>query len=303
LRTQQKLNTYGIVNVRVPGSYRGDMFSDYKLIKQLRDEKRLTLRYSILLPAFGATDPVAFQQKVAAAGIPPNEGDDFVRVWGVKTGVDGGFEGGHMSMPYQEPYGKGGTFFGLTVVPPDKYNAFVSAIHKMGFRVATHAVGDAAVDQVLDAYEKANAEKDLTGEGWAIEHAFVTRPEQLPRMKGLGLALSVQDHLYLAAPTLKNYWGIDRAFQVTPVKTYRSRLPVGGRHRHAGRALQSVLVDLSLPHPRHHFRGHLRREPGRSGSRGSPAHVHHQLCEIDRRADEQGIDGKGKTRRLRHLVR
>jgi len=220
LRTQQKLNAYGIVNVRVPGSYRGDMFSDYKLLKQLRDEKRLTLRYSVLLPGFGVTDPVAFQQKVSAAGIQPNEGDDYVRVWGVKTGVDGGFEGGHMSQPYQEPYGKGGTFYGLTVVPPDKYNAFISAIHKMGFRVATHAVGDAAVDQVLDAYEKANAEKDLTGEGWAIEHAFVTRPEQLPRMKGLKVALSVQDHLFLAAPILKNYWGMDRASQVTPLKTY-----------------------------------------------------------------------------------
>ncbi len=220
LRTQQKLNAYGIVNVRVPGSYRGDMFNDYKLIKQLRDAKRLTLRYSILLPALGATDPAAFQNRVVAEGIQPNEGDDYVRVWGVKTLVDGGFEGGHMSRAYQEPYGKGGSFFGLTVVPPDKYNALVSAIHKMGFRVATHAVGDAAVDQVLDGYEKANAEKDLTGEGWTIEHAFVTRPEQLPRMKGLKLALSVQDHLYLAAPTLKNYWGIDRASQVTPVKTY-----------------------------------------------------------------------------------
>ena len=83
---------------------------------------------------------------------------------------------------------------------------------------------------MLDAYEKANAQKDLTGEAWTIEHAFVTRPDQYLRMKKLKLVLSVQDHLYLAAPTLKNYWGIDRAAQVTPVRTYLDQgfLVVGG---------------------------------------------------------------------------
>lgn len=219
LRTQKKLNAYGIVNVRIPGSYRGDMFSDYKLLKQLRDARQLTLRYSVLLPGFGA-DLAAFQQRVAASGIKPGEGDDFLRVWGVKTGVDGGFEGAHMSKPYQEPYGQGGTFYGLTTVPPSNYNTMIAGINKMGFRVATHAVGDAAVDEVLDAYELANAEKSISAEGWVIEHAFITRPDQYPRIKKLNLALSVQNHLYLVAPILKNYWGIERASQVTPVKTF-----------------------------------------------------------------------------------
>ncbi|HSV54600.1 MAG TPA: amidohydrolase [Burkholderiaceae bacterium] len=219
LRTQKKLNAHGLVNVRVPGFYRAEMVSDYKLLKQMRDAKQLTLRYSVLLSGFDA-DLAGFQQKVAAAGIKPLEGDAYLSIWGVKTGVDGGFEGAHMSKPYQEPYGKGGTFSGITTVAPDKYNAFISGVHKMGFRIASHAVGDAAVDQVLDAYERANSEASIVGKGWAIEHAFVSRPDQYPRIKKLDLALSVQDHLYLVAPVLKNYWGADRASQVTPVKAY-----------------------------------------------------------------------------------
>ena len=49
-------------------------------------------------------------------------------------------------------------------------------------------------------------------------------------MKKLGLILSVQDHLYLAAPALKNYLGSARASQITPVKTYLDAgfLVVGG---------------------------------------------------------------------------
>ena len=108
----------------------------HTLLKQMRDNKQLTLRYSFLLPAFGTI--AAFQTAVDADGIKPGEGDAYLRLWGVKTLVDGGFEGGHMTVAYQEPYGKGGTFFGLTVDPPANYNAKISAIHKLGFRVTTH---------------------------------------------------------------------------------------------------------------------------------------------------------------------
>src|SRR5713226_9911230 len=103
-----------------------------------------------------------------------------------------------MSEPFAGEYGKGGTFYGLTVVPPKEYNAVVKTINDLGWRATTHAVGDAALDQVLDAYEAANAEHPIAGRRWAIEHAFVSRPDQLARLKKLDVALSVQDHLYLA---------------------------------------------------------------------------------------------------------
>ena len=143
-----------------------------------------------------------------------------MRISGIKLLVDGGFEGGHMSEPFAGEYGKDGRFYGLTVVPPTEYNAVVKTINDLGWRAATHAVGDAAIDQVLDAYEAADAEQPIAGKRWTIEHLFVSRPEHLARMKKLGLMLSVQDHLYLAAPALKKYLGTERANRITPVKTY-----------------------------------------------------------------------------------
>ena len=96
--------------------------------------------------------------------------------------------------------------------------------------MTTHAVGDAALDQVLDAYEAANAERPIAGRRWAIEHLFVSRPDQLARLKRLDVALSVQHHLYLAAPSLKKYLGPERASLITPVRTYLDNgfLVVGG---------------------------------------------------------------------------
>jgi predicted amidohydrolase YtcJ len=210
---QQLLNSYGLTSIRIPGT----SVTAYRQFQELRDSGKATLRYSILFRPRNLAD---FQASVVDAGIKQGEGDEWVKVWGIKAGVDGGFEGGLMTQPYLDPLGKGGTYFGLRTMPQDVFNDYMVGLNKAGWRVAVHAVGDAAVDEVLEGFEKTNAVEDITKEGWTIEHAFVTRPDQYPRMKALNLRLSVQDHLYLAAPVLKGYWGIDRASQVTPLKTY-----------------------------------------------------------------------------------
>jgi predicted amidohydrolase YtcJ len=125
-----------------------------------------------------------------------------------------------MREPYAEPYGKGGRFKGIQVVPLEQYRAAVLELNRRGWRVATHAVGDAATDQVLDAYEAADREKSIKGRRWAIEHFFIARPDHFPRARALEVAVSAQDHLYLAAPSLAKYWGRARAEQVTPVRTF-----------------------------------------------------------------------------------
>jgi predicted amidohydrolase YtcJ len=230
LATQRKVNAYGITNVRIPGSYRGEFFNALNAILEARRTSQLSLRYTIYLPGFATRSAERIREIIARSPLKQDKGDEWVRIGGVKLGVDGGFEGGHMSQPFAGEYGKGGAFYGLTLVPPAEFNAVVKTINDLGWRATTHAVGDAAVDEVLDAYEAANAERPIAGKRWAIEHAFVTRPEQLARMKKLGLILSVQDHLYLAAPSLKNYLGAERASRVTPLKTYLDAgfLVVGG---------------------------------------------------------------------------
>ncbi|MDM0000695.1 amidohydrolase [Variovorax sp. J22P240] len=213
LAAQQKvLNSYGLTSVRMPGI----TLATYRQLQELRDTRQATVRYSVLFRIANASGI----SPLATAGVKPLEGDEWVKVWGIKLGVDGGFEGGRMTKAYLDPLGAGGTYFGLQTMTQTAFDDTVLALNKQGWRAAVHAVGDAAVDQVLSGFEKANADKDLTKAGWAIEHAFVTRPDQYPKMKAMNLRLSVQDHLYLAAPVLKGYWGLDRASQVTPLKTY-----------------------------------------------------------------------------------
>lgn len=229
MRTQKMLNEYGITAVRIPGAYKGDLLSAYHLMKQARDAGSLTLRYIVYLPGFTLRSAEQARALLAKWNVKQDEGDDWVRIGGVKLIVDGGFEGGHLSRPYQEPWGKGGTYSGLTVVPQANYTEVVRELNRLGWRPTTHAVGDAGIDEVLTAYSAANADQPIKGKRWAIEHAFVVRPEQLEKLEKLDVALSVQDHLFLAAPVLKRYWGADIAAHVTPLRSFeKSGLIVAG---------------------------------------------------------------------------
>jgi predicted amidohydrolase YtcJ len=220
LATQNALAPYGMTAIRIPGAYKGDMIQAYHLMKQAEAEGKLTLRWTVYMPGFSLRSAEAARKAIESWGTHQGEGDDWVKVDGVKLMVDGGFEGGHLSKPYLEPYGNGGKFTGVIVSPPAAYTEVVRELNSKGWHVITHAVGDAALDEVLDAYAAADKDASIKGKRWSVEHAFVSRPEQVARLKQLDIAVSAQDHLYLAAPVLRKYWGWETASEVTPVKTY-----------------------------------------------------------------------------------
>jgi predicted amidohydrolase YtcJ len=218
-----KLHAVGLTAVRHPG----DSIDSYRMRKEMERRGVLTMRVTQLLRLAGT--PAAIEQTLKSSGFSPDDGDALLRLGGMKMIVDGGFEGGFMREPYEEPYGEGGRFRGLQTMPPERFNETVKLYNRLGWRVFTHAVGDAAIDEVLAGYEAANAEASIVGKRWGIEHAFIGRRDHLPRMKNLGLFLSLQDHLYLAGPSLVKYWGRQRAFLTTPVKMYLDAgLPVSG---------------------------------------------------------------------------
>ena len=210
----KKLNESGLTGIRHPGI----SIAEYRRLQEMQKRGLLTIRINALLrPAVGAAgvDPA-----LAASGIKQNEGDEMLRVGGIKLAVDGGFEGGLMRDLYEKPWDENGAYRGLQTIDTERYIAAVRELNRQDWRIATHAVGDAAIDLVLNAYERANADRPITDRRWSIEHAFIGRPDHLPRIKALGVAISAQNHLYLAGPSLVKYWGPTRAGITTPVKMY-----------------------------------------------------------------------------------
>ena len=198
-----RLHASGLTTVRHPGI----SVAEYRFLQDLQRRGLLTMRLHVLL-------------RGDTADVHLDEGDDWLKVSGVKLAVDGGFEGGLMRDLYEPPFDEKQTFRGLQTVGTDPFITTVRNLNRGGWRVSTHAVGDAAIDLVLRAYEAAHADVPLTGRRWTIEHAFIGRPDHLARIKALDVAISAQDHLYLAGPSLVKYWGAERAALTTPVRRY-----------------------------------------------------------------------------------
>ena len=82
-----------------------------------------------------------------------------------------------------DPYPFGG--HGLLTVEPEELLALLERARDTGFLPAVHAIGDAANQVALDAFERA-------GIGGRIEHAQFVRREDLARFGSLGVLASVQ---------------------------------------------------------------------------------------------------------------
>ena len=183
------------------------------------------MRVNALLRPGG--DPAAVLAAIDASGLHDGDGDAWLRVGGVKLAVDGGFEGGLMREAYSEPWAEGGSFKGLQIVTRPAFEQVVSGLNDRGWRVATHAVGDAAIDLVLDTYEQANARKAITGRP-LVDRARLHRPSRSSAAdQGAGPGARRPEPSLSGRSEPVVYRGPTRAALTTPVRSYLdARLPV-----------------------------------------------------------------------------
>lgn len=115
-------------------------------------------------------------------GMITGTGDDMFRHGPVKIFTDGSAGGrtAAMTRPYM---GGDAEDLGLLCIPDQQeLNAMVLEAHRAGFQMAIHAIGDAAIDEVLNAYEAALADTPAPDRRHRIEHCGWLRPDQLQRM-------------------------------------------------------------------------------------------------------------------------
>lgn len=121
----------------------------------------------------------------------------------VKVFADGAL--GSRGAALFEPYTDGPNTRGMTTTPEAGIYEMTRRCLGRGFQVATHAIGDAANHQVLDAYEKALKQASGVTSGASasagvggndarlrVEHAQVLAAADIPRFAELGVIASMQ---------------------------------------------------------------------------------------------------------------
>lgn len=124
-------------------------------------------------------------------GLRTGFGDVVLRLGPVKIFADGSMIGRTAAM--NEPY-EGSAERGMLIWEDEKLRAMIQRLHTERWQIAVHAIGDRAVDQVLDAYEFASQGKTLLGSRHRIEHAGVLTDHALDRCRRLGVLPVPQQH-------------------------------------------------------------------------------------------------------------
>ncbi len=116
-------------------------------------------------------------------GLVTGSGDDELRVGPVKLFTDGSAGGRTAAM--RAPYIAGG--HGLLSFTDEALDDLVRDYHGRGYQLALHAIGDAAIEQVLDAYDKALAAVPRSDHRHRIEHCGFVDDQQVRRLVALGV--------------------------------------------------------------------------------------------------------------------
>lgn len=166
-------------------------WAHFDALLRLRERGELPVRVRILVASGAAAGPKDLR----------TTGDPFVEIEGMKFYADGwvGPRTCALCYPFEDREGDSGVLFLDGPTLARRADPFAMA----GFRIATHAIGDKAIEAVLDAYEL------IYGSGCAqasprIEHAQVLRPDLVERMAEMGVVACIQPSF--AVSDAKSAW-------------------------------------------------------------------------------------------------
>ena len=152
---------------------------EMRAYQRLRERGALPVRTYLMMMLDETLDDLV------SLGVFTGFGDAWLRIGPAKLFADGSI-GGRTAMMHA-PYEGEPDNYGLWMMPPEELKAKVRRAHDAGFQVGIHAIGDAAIDLVLDAYEAAQAANPRPDPRHRIEHCSIVDDRILGRIRDLGV--------------------------------------------------------------------------------------------------------------------
>jgi len=183
LKAQELCLSVGLTGVHDAGVSPGDIAT----YDRLAADGRLKLRVYAMIAA-----PYAIEYFKSHE---PRSGDR-LSVRACKIVADGamGSRGAWLIAPYSDrpTDEQGRPYVGLKVTQPEFIRQVAEDALRRGYQVCTHAIGDRANQEVLNAYSLALSRRPTKDHRFRIEHAQLLAPEDIPRFAQLGVIASMQ---------------------------------------------------------------------------------------------------------------
>jgi predicted amidohydrolase YtcJ len=202
-----------VTEAGIGGGWLGKSPLELLAYQQAREDGALAVRVQ-LMPTVAALHDLDGDSQDAMRfgldlGLRTGFGDDWLRIGPMKIWLDGSLIA--RTAAVVEPFCDHGHSQGYLQDNPELMRRRMVAAHLGGWRVAAHAIGDRAIDFALDCFEEAQQRRPRPELRHRIEHAGITRPDQVARMAALGVTPVPQHRfLYELGDTMVDAVGDDR---------------------------------------------------------------------------------------------
>src|SRR3984957_1997065 len=160
---------------------------------------------------------------------PQSLGDGLLLSCGAKIYMDG--SGGARTAWLTQEWHKNSTDIdhgnvGYPATDPDIYRQMVRLFHQAGVHVGTHAIGDRAIDWVVDTYAQVLGETPTAGLRHSIIHANIPSDHAIETMATLekrydaGYPEAQAPFLWWIGDTYAGNFGPERSLRLVPLKTF-----------------------------------------------------------------------------------
>ncbi len=189
LLAMKEVNRYGITSIHTDdystfGSVPWQLINE--AYRELETAGQMTVRVTEQCNFMDLSEFMKFTE----AGNRSGKGSEFFKIGPLKLLGDGslGSRTAHLSRPYLQGNGD----CGFSLFDPEYMKKMVFWAHTHGMNAVVHAIGDACLDEVLDAFESALTADPQPNHRHGIVHCQVSRKDQLERIARLGLHVYAQ---------------------------------------------------------------------------------------------------------------
>jgi len=230
LKIIQDFNQEGMTAVKYPSIGQ----PQWDLLKETLDQDKLTVR--VMAIWFGGRTVESARQLrdklLAMPRAPQSFGDGRLLSGGVKLYMDGSGGGrtGWMYQDWNRDYKDVDTDNpGYPTTDPDVYRQQVKLLHDAGLHISTHAVGDRAIDWVVDSYAEALKTTPTHGLRHGIIHCNCPTDHAIEAMAAMqkqydaGYPEAQAPFLWWIGDTYAGNYGPQRSLRLEPFHTYLAK--------------------------------------------------------------------------------
>ena len=170
----------GVTSIHNMGTW-----DELKVFERAHNEGKLRTRISAAVPLETWKQ---LYNKINSEG----NGDQWLRIGALKAFMDGSL-GSHTAAFFQS-YADVPNDTGLLLTQPEELNYLISCADKAGLQIITHAIGDRAINILLNIYERVASKNCRRDRRFRIEHAQHIISSDIPRFHKLEIIASMQPY-------------------------------------------------------------------------------------------------------------